>query len=78
MNPWIAAVLIAFFFTLVVAIGAVLTSISAVKDLARSARRFQEEVGGLAADIGGDADRLTRRTAALQPPGATGGGDRRG
>jgi hypothetical protein len=69
VNPWIVAVLVASGSTLVVVIVAVAGSISVVKDLGRSARRFSDEVGGLASDISRDAAQVSDRTAQLQAPG---------
>jgi uncharacterized protein YoxC len=68
VNPWIAAVIAALGLTLVFVIVAVASSISTLKDLGRSVRRFQEEVGGLAAEIGSDADTLGARASELQAP----------
>jgi hypothetical protein len=68
VNPWIAAVIAASGITLVIAVIAIVSSISAVKDLGRSVRRFQEEVGGLAAEISGDADRIGQRAGELRSP----------
>jgi heme exporter protein D len=73
VNPWIAAVIVASGLTLVVLIIAIVSSISTVKDLARSARRFQREVGGLAAEINSTAAEVGDRAGRLQPPGATRG-----
>jgi hypothetical protein len=71
VNPWIAAVLVASGLTVVLLLIAAVSSISAVKDLARAARRFQDEVGGLATEISGDASRISERAAGLEPPGGT-------
>ena len=70
MNPWIVAVVIASGITLVGLIVVVLASISTVRDLARSARRFQEDVGGLAADISSEAGNASAHAARLERPGA--------
>jgi hypothetical protein len=70
VNPWIVAVLAAAVLTLAFAVVVVVGSISQVKDLGRTAQRFQDEVGGLASDISRDAGRVSDRAAALQGPKA--------
>jgi len=69
VNPWIVAVLAASGLTLAIMIVVVASSISVVKDLGRSARRFSDEVGGLTSDISRDAAKVSDRTAQLQAPG---------
>jgi hypothetical protein len=69
VNPWIAAVVVASGLTIVILLVAVVSSISTVKDLARSVHRFQAEVGDLADEIGSDAGAVGERAAALQAPG---------
>jgi hypothetical protein len=69
VNPWIFAVLVASGLTLAGVVVVVLGSVSVVKDLGRSARRFSDEVGGLASDISRDAAQVSDRTAQLQAPG---------
>jgi type II secretory pathway pseudopilin PulG len=71
MNPWIVAVLAASAFTLVVLTVAAAASISTVRDLARSARRFQRDVGGLASEISGEAARASDRAGHLETPQRT-------
>jgi len=68
VNPWIVAVLAATGLTLAIMVVVVASSISVVKDLGRSARRFSDEVGGLASDISRDAAQVSDRTAQLQAP----------
>jgi hypothetical protein len=68
VNPWIVAVLAASGLTLAVVIVAAFASVSTVRDVARSARRFQEEVGGLAGEIGSEAARAGDRAARMEAP----------
>jgi hypothetical protein len=71
VNPWIVAVLTASGLTLVFLAVAAVASISTVKDLGRAARRFSDEVGGLASEISGEAARAGDRAAQLEPPRRT-------
>lgn len=69
MNGWIVAVLVASGLTLAIVVVVVLGSISQVKDLGRSARRFRDDVGGLASDISRDGARVSDRAARLEGRG---------
>ena len=68
MNGWIVAIVIALVLTLAFTAVVVFGSVSQVKDLGRAARRFQDEVGGLASDISRDAARVSDRTSRLEGP----------
>jgi hypothetical protein len=69
VNPWIVAVVVASGLTLLFLVVIILGSVSTIRDLSRSARRFSDEVGGLASDISRDAATVSDRTAQLQAPG---------
>lgn len=72
MRVWILAWLLATLVTLVV-LGAFLAAmVSSALQVGRAAQRFQDEVGGLAADISRGAARAGDRTANMREPEGSG------
>ena len=68
MRVWILAWLLATLVTIVV-LGAFLAAmVSSALQVGRAAQRFQDEVGGLAADISQGAARAGDRTASMRGP----------
>jgi hypothetical protein len=68
MRVWIFAWVLASVITLVV-LGAFLASmVSSMLQVGRAAQRFQDEVGGLAADISRGASRAGDHTAEWRGP----------
>lgn len=68
MSGWIYAVIAASVVTIIFVGVFVAAEVSQVLDLGRAAQRFQDEVGGLAAEIGREASAVSERTSKLQGP----------
>ena len=69
MNGWIIAVLAASAVTIILLGVFVAAEVSQMLDLGRTAQRFQDEVGGLAAEIRREASRVSDRSSQLRGPG---------
>ena len=68
MATWLLVVLLANLVTLIVLLGYLLSQIDQIVQLMRAARRFQEEVGGLAGEISREAARASERAGRLRSP----------
>jgi hypothetical protein len=69
VNGWIVAVLAATAVTIILLGVFVAAEVSQILDLGRTAQRFQDEVGGLAAEISREASTVSDRTSQLHAPG---------
>jgi hypothetical protein len=69
MNPWLFVWILASGASIVVLCIFLASMGSELLQLTRAARRFQEEVGGLAADISRGQRRASERVSSLPTPG---------
>jgi hypothetical protein len=69
MNPWLFVWILASGASIVVLCIVLASMGSELLQLTRAARRFQEEVGGLAADISRGQRRASERVSSLPTPG---------
>jgi hypothetical protein len=69
VNGWIVAVVVASGLTLALVAIFALGYVSLIVDLGRTARRFRDEVGGLADEVSREASRAGDRAGRLRPPG---------